>query len=156
MLFMPCRVLRSTAYSVFPLNVWQYLLVMAAARYFYYLLAFSLFALISALCPLDVISAAVCGIVSAVPIYTEYVTAGDTAVGVFNRFVTGNFADCFDGADLTVIFNTAVPDIVLCTACFIAAFSAVTAAVIITGRILCRVHTSAGAALTFGKAGCDV
>lgn len=155
-LFMPCQVLRSTAYSVLPLNVWQYLLVTAAARYFYYLLAFSLFALISALCPLDVISAAVCGIVSAVPIYTEYVTEGDTAVGVFSRFVTGNFADCFDGADLTVIFNAAVPDIVLCMACFTAAFLAVTAAVITVGRIICRVRTSKGAAAAFGKAECDV
>ena len=80
----------------------------------------------------------------------------DTAVGALGRFVTGNFADCFDGADLTVIFNIAVPDIVLCTACFIAAFSAVTAIVIITGRILCRVRTSAGTSVTFGKAECDV
>lgn len=155
-LFMPCQVLKSAAYSVFPLNVWQYLLVMAAARYCYYLLAFSLFAFISAICPLDVISSAVCGIVSAVPIYTAYVTAGDTAVGTLGRFVTGNFAGCFDGADLTVIFNIAVPNIVLCTACFIAAFSAVTAIVIITGRILCRVRTSAGTSVTFGKAECDV
>ena len=83
-------------------------------------------------------------------------TAGDTAVGALGRFVTGNFADCFDRADLTVIFNIAVPDIVLCTACFIAAFSAVTAIVIITGRILCRVRTSAGTSVTFGKAECDV
>ena len=108
----PIQLLQTTEYSVYPLTVWQYMLILFAGRYLYFLALCCILGFISMISPHDLISLAAGVIISAFPLIFSLSGINGFAADI----ISGNITSFIDRSDITVLFGKGMPVllIVLC------------------------------------------
>lgn len=108
----PIQLLQATEYSVYPLTVLQYMLILLAGRYLYFLALCCIFGFISMISPHDLISLAAGVIISALPLIFSLSGINGFAADI----ISGNITSFIDRSDITVLFGKGAPVllIVLC------------------------------------------
>ena len=108
----PIQLLQATEYSVYPLTVLQYMLILFAGRYLYFLALCCILGFISMISPHDLISLAAGVMISALPLIFSLSEINGFAADM----ISGNITSFIDRSDITVLFGKGVPVlfIVLC------------------------------------------
>lgn len=101
----PVQVLPQMQFSVYPITVGEYMLILFGIRYLFFLAVTCLFGLISMLSPHDMIALAVSGVIGIMPLIFSLTGAK----GNFIEAVSGNVTSFIDRSDISVIFGTAIP-----------------------------------------------
>lgn len=113
----PAQVLPQMQFSVYPITVDEYMLILFGIKYLYFLALTCLFGLISMLMPHDMAALAVSGVIGIIPlIFAVTETNGD-----FIEAVSGNAAAFIDRSDILVVFGSAIPLAIVMAAVYLAA-----------------------------------
>lgn len=116
----PVQVLPQMQFSVYPITVGKYMLILFGIKYLYFLTVTCLFGLISMLSPHDMVSLAVSGVVGIIPLIFSLTEAK----GNFTEAVLGNVTSFIDRSDISVFFGTAIPIAAVMSAVYLAASAA--------------------------------
>ncbi|MBD5081483.1 MAG: hypothetical protein HDT44_06930 [Ruminococcaceae bacterium] len=101
----PIQILPQMQFSVYPITVGEYLLILFGIRYLYFLAVTCLFGFISMLSPHDMIALAVSGVMGIMPLIFSLAEVK----GSFAEAVSGNVTSLIDRSDIFVVFGAAVP-----------------------------------------------
>lgn len=113
----PVEILPQMQFSIYPITVGEYMLILFGIRYLYFLAVTCLFGFISMLSPHDMIALAVSGVIGIMPLIFSLTEAK----GNFIEAVSGNVTSFMDRSDISVIFGTAMPFAAVMSVIYLAA-----------------------------------
>lgn len=108
-LALPMQICKDVRFSVLPLSIGQYLAVMMAVKYLYYFVAFAVCALISCLASVTYVSMTLCLTVGSLPAAFRMLGIDGTVA----RIISGNLIPFINNTNITVVLNSAIPNIML-------------------------------------------
>lgn len=126
----PVQVLPQMQFSVYPLTVGGYMLILFGIRYLFFLAVTCLLGFISMLSPNEMIALGVSGVMGMMPLIFSLMGAK----GGFVEAVSGNVTSFMDRSDIIVVFGKAMPLAVLMSAVYI-----ITAAVFFLLAYICGI-----------------
>lgn len=101
----PIQILPQMQFSVYPITVGEYMLILFGIKYLYFLAVTCLFGFTSMLSPHEMIALAVSGVIGIMPLIFSLTEAKDN----FIEAASGNVTSFIDRSDISVIFGTAMP-----------------------------------------------
>lgn len=113
----PVQVLPQMQFSVYPITVGEYMLILFGIRYLFFLAVTCLFGFISMLSPHDMAALAISGVMGIMPLIFSLTGAK----GSFFEAASGNTASFMDRSDIFVVFGTAIPLAAVMSAVYLAA-----------------------------------